>query len=183
MFFPLFGATAQRGPGPPHFWDFLTTLRSIELLWMSDWHSYLRRDFFSCSFSVLCLYCFVLIVLSLPFVLIVQHNTNILTTVGIRTRNPASDRLQTLALDRWDRLLVIMPHHKYPYYRSILSVRYFLLIEIRTVSPSVCSNVHYIENVSDKKDINEVYVWGHVPILVIVSSSWEMGFSCMQFVL
>jgi hypothetical protein len=70
---------------------------------IKDEHPCFQWDF-SCSLSlsVLYLYFFVLIVLALPFILIVQHTQNKYPCprAGFKPATTASDRPQTLALDR-----------------------------------------------------------------------------------
>jgi hypothetical protein len=71
-------------------------------LYLRTHNSYKRQTsmvpagLFFCSFSVLYLYCFVLIVLALPFMLIVQHTTQTsIPPVGFELAIPENDRPQT----------------------------------------------------------------------------------------
>ena len=60
-------------------------------------------------FLYLYMYFFVLTVPALPFVLTVQHNTNIQAPAGVEPAGPASNRPQTLALDRSPVGITSMP--------------------------------------------------------------------------
>ena len=115
------GATAQRGPGPPHTRGFYITHsdtpESVGLLCTRDrpvaetftWqhttltrdsHPWPQRDFFILSLYFY-LHCFVLFVLALPFVLTVQHTTQTsMPPAGFEPATAAGERLQTHALDR-----------------------------------------------------------------------------------